>query len=117
MLLLGSAFFNATANTLMKAAFGGRRELLDDGVVLAAVRIVLNPWAIGGIACFGVSFVFLSAALTRVDLSVAYPVMAGVVFLLVLLVSAGYFGEALNGYRLFGIAAILSGIAVISLKG
>jgi multidrug transporter EmrE-like cation transporter len=43
--------------------------------------------------------------------------MAGMVFLLVLAVSAGYFGEPLNGYRLSGIAAILAGIAVISLRG
>ncbi|QTX31751.1 hypothetical protein KAR29_10420 [Aminithiophilus ramosus] len=117
LMLFGSAFFNATANTFMKAAFGGRTELLDGGLPASVLRILLNPWAVGGIACFGVSFVFLSAALTRVDLSLAYPVMAGMVFVLVLAVSAGYFGETVSLWRLFGIAAILGGIAVLSLKG
>ena len=117
LMLFGSAFFNATANTFMKAAFGGRTELLDGGIVSSVARILFNPWAVGGIACFGVSFVFLSAALTRVDLSLAYPVMAGMVFLLVLVVSSAHFGEVLSLWRLLGVASILTGIVILSLKG
>lgn len=90
-LLAGSAVFNASANTLMKLAFGHQKDLLDSGAVNAVLRIVLNPWAVAGVGCFGISFVFLSAALTRTDLSLAYPFMAGLVFLLVLAVSVLFF--------------------------
>jgi len=116
-LLAGSAVFNASANTLMKLAFGHQKDLLDSGAVNAVLRIVLNPWAVAGVGCFGISFVFLSAALTRTDLSLAYPFMAGLVFLLVLAVSVLFFSEQVTLWRLAGVAAILAGIWIISVKG
>lgn len=117
LLLTGSAFFNAMANTLMKHAFGHRTDLLDGGAVRAVVAIVFNPWAVAGVGCFGVSFIFLSAALTRTDLSMAYPLMSGMVFLLILAVSTLVFSEQINAWRLAGMAAILAGIWMIAVKG
>ena len=117
LLLAGSAVFTASANTLMKLAFGHQKDLLDGGAVNAVLRIVLNPWAVAGVGCFGISFVFLSAALTRTDLSLAYPFMAGLVFLLVLAVSVLFFSEQVTLWRLAGVAAILAGIWIISVKG
>lgn len=117
LLLAGSAVFNATANTFMKHAFGAQHDLLDGGAVQAVLKIILNPWAVAGVGCFGISFVFLSAALTRADLSVAYPLMAGMVFLLILAVSVFFFGEEVNIWRIAGMGAILAGIWIISVKG
>ncbi len=57
---------------------------------------------------------FMSAALSRVDLSVAYPVMSGLVFLLVLGVSAFFFSETITFMRLMGVLLILSGVFAIS---
>jgi multidrug transporter EmrE-like cation transporter len=85
--------------------------------VNAVLRIVFNPWAVAGVGCFGISFIFLSAALTRTDLSLAYPFMAGLVFLLVLGVSVIFFSEQVTLWRLAGMAAILAGIWLISVKG
>ena len=117
LLLSGSAVFNAGANTLMKLAFGRQKDLLDEGAMRAVLRIVLNPWAIVGVGFFGISFIFLSAALTRTDLSLAYPFMAGLVFLLVLAVSVFFFSEQVNLWRLAGMGAILAGIWILSVKG
>lgn len=116
-LLTGAAVFNASANTMMKLAFGHQKDLLDNGVVNAVLKIVLNPWAVMGVGCFGVSFIFLSAALTRTDLSLAYPFMAGLVFLLVLGVSVFFFSEQVNVWRIAGMAIILAGIWLLSTKG
>ena len=81
------------------------------------LSIVLNPWAVAGVGCFGVSFVFLSAALTRTDLSIAYPFMSGLVFLLILAVSTLFFSEQVNVWRLAGMGSILAGIWMIAVKG
>jgi len=116
-LLAGSAVFNASANTMMKLAFGHQKDLLDNGAVNAVLKIIMNPWAVAGVGCFGISFIFLSAALTRTDLSIAYPFMAGLVFLLVLGVSVLFFSEQVNLWRIAGMAAILCGIWMISVKG
>lgn len=117
LLLSGSAVFNAGANTLMKFAFGRQKDLLDDGAVRAVLRIVLNPWAVAGVGFFGISFIFLSAALTRTDLSLAYPFMSGLVFLLVLAVSVLIFSEQVTLWRLAGVGVILGGIWILSVKG
>jgi multidrug transporter EmrE-like cation transporter len=57
---------------------------------------------------------FMSAALTRVDLSVAYPVMSGLVFILVLGVSSVFFAEQITLMRLIGVFLILSGVLAIA---
>jgi len=116
-LLAGSAVFNASANTMMKHAFGHQKDLLDNGALNVVLKIITNPWAVAGVGCFGISFIFLSAALTRTDLSIAYPFMAGLVFLLVLGVSVLFFSEQVNLWRIAGMAAILCGIWMISVKG
>ncbi len=113
-LLAGSALFNAGANTLMKFAFGGREGLLDGGFLKAALAIALNPYALLSVGSFGVSFLFLSAALTRADLSVAYPVMSGLVYVLVLAVSTLLFSERVTALRIAGMAVILLGIWLVS---
>jgi multidrug transporter EmrE-like cation transporter len=116
-LLAGSAVFNALANTLMKLAFGHQKNLLDGGAFSAVLSIVSNPWAIAGVGCFGVSFIFLSASLTRTDLSMAYPFMSGLVFLLILAVSTLVFSEQVNVWRIAGMISILAGIWLIAAKG
>ncbi len=117
ILIAGSALFNATANTFMKAAFGNQKDLLDGGALNAAMRIMLNPWAVAGVGCFGISFLFLSASLSRTDLTIAYPLMAGLVFLMVFAVSALFFSESISSWRIGGAALILAGIWIISVKG
>lgn len=114
LMILGSALFNAAASSMMKTGFGHQHDLLERGLTGAVFRIITNPWAVAGVVCFGVSFVFMSAALTRVDLSVAYPVMSGLVFILVLGVSFFFFSEQLTLMRLFGVFLILSGVLAIS---
>ena len=117
LLLLGSALFNAMASTLMKFAFGRQQSLLEGGALSAVLAIVSNPLAIAGVGCFGISFVFMSAALTRTDLSMAYPLMSGLVFLLILAVSTLVFSEQVNVWRLMGMGAVLAGIWMIAVKG
>ena len=114
-MIIGSALTNAAASSMMKAGFGHRGDLMDRGAAMAVWQILTNPWAIGGVALFGVSFVFMSAALSRVDLSVAYPLMSGVVYLVVISMSVLVFGETLGLFKLIGVGAILSGVVLLSI--
>lgn len=116
-MIVGSALTNAAASSMMKAGFGHRGDLMDQGALGTVLQIVTNPWAIGGVGLFGISFVFMSAALSRVDLSVAYPLMSGIVYLVVLSVSVLVFGESLGIAKVLGVLAILSGITVLSIGG
>lgn len=115
VLLLCAAASNAAAGSVMKHAYGGR-ELLSSGVAGAAVKILFNPWILLGIGFFGVSFFFMAAALSKTELTLAYPFMSGLVYLILLFVGSVFFGEKLTLLRVAGMAFILAGIIMLSVK-
>ena len=106
-LVLTGVMLNAAAQLLLKA---GSRAITDVSFSLAntwtlAARMALNPPILGGVALYVVSVVFWILALSRVDVSIAYPML-----------SIGYIVTALAGWLLFseaGSAARVAGIAII----
>lgn len=63
---------------------------------------------------YGISFILTAKILEKVDLSIASPLMAGMSFALVLLVSALFFQESISMMKLFGLLLITLGIYFIS---
>lgn len=75
--------------------------------------LFFNPWIVSGfLAAFLASLCWM-AAMTKFDLSHAYPFM-GLSFVLVLLGSGIFFGEAITAMKLVGTALIVFGIMVAS---
>lgn len=75
------------------------------------VRLLLNPWII---AAFGAAFLASIAwmgAMTKFELSHAYPFMS-LNFVIVLLLSAWLFHEPLSATRVLGVALICAGTVV-----
>lgn len=78
---------------------------------LFLTRLLLNPWVLSGFAAaFLASFSWM-AAMTRLDLSHAYPFMSAN-FVVVLLLSAMLFNEPLTPLKVLGLALIVAGIVV-----
>lgn len=76
-------------------------------------HMLSNPWVISGFAAaFGASLTWM-AALTRLDLSRAYPFMA-LNFVIVTFVALPLFGETITPLRLIGLALIVLGLIVSS---
>jgi multidrug transporter EmrE-like cation transporter len=75
------------------------------------VRFFLNPWVITAFLAAAVAALAWVAALSRLDLSRAYPWMA-TSFIAVTLLSAWFFSESLNGWKVAGVALIVLGLAV-----
>lgn len=76
--------------------------------------LFLNPWVI---SCFAAGFLASltwMAALSRLQLSYAYPFMS-LSFLFVLLLSGIFFSETITLPKLMGIGLIMLGIAVSSI--
>lgn len=117
VILCGAIFFNALANVLIKVGMLEKSDLFDHGLLSAFFRIITNPFAFIGITSFGIAFVLYSGVLSKLDLSMAYPLMTGTGYLLVILASIFLFKEQINIYRLIGIISIIFGISMISLKG
>jgi multidrug transporter EmrE-like cation transporter len=77
---------------------------------------VLSDWHIlGGLALYGLSSIFWIIALSKTDLSYAYPFLS-LGYILVILFSYFLLHEPLSIYRIIGIACIIVGLLVIAHK-
>ncbi len=104
---------NAAANIMIKAGMNGRP--LDPGrpgELLTA--IVTNKLVAGGVILFALNVVCYAYVLSRVPLSLAYPIMTSVGFLIVVGASALLFGESLGALQIGGMVLIIVGVAMVA---
>jgi multidrug transporter EmrE-like cation transporter len=115
-LLLGGVLLNAAAQLLLKAATRSSGALVSDAGSLswqAAGALAVAPPLWAGLACYGVSVLLWLGALSRVPVSVAYP-MLSIGYVINAFLAAALFGEALSGAKLLGIALIVLGVLVLA---
>lgn len=115
-LLLGGVLLNAAAQLLLKAATRTSGVLLSDSgqVSWAAAAELLRTvplWV--GLSCYGVSVVLWLGALSRVPVSVAYP-MLSIGYVVNAFAAAALFGEALTVAKMSGILLIIVGVFVLA---
>ncbi len=60
--------------------------------------------------CYGVAFMFLTVAIRKIELSVAYTVWAGIGTTLVAIIGIFYFGEQINALKIASIALVIVGV-------
>jgi multidrug transporter EmrE-like cation transporter len=77
------------------------------------VRVVANPWVISSLCAAFLAFLFWVAAMTKFELSYAYP-FTSLAFGLVLVCSVMFFGEALTPGKIAGFVLIALGILASS---
>jgi multidrug transporter EmrE-like cation transporter len=114
-LILVGVLLNAAAQLLLKAgtnAIGiigaGQGTWLSQGTA-----VILQPFIVGGLICYVFSVAIWIAALSRVPVSVAYPMLS--IGYVVNAISAHYlFGEAFSVTKFGGIAVIIVGVWIVS---
>jgi multidrug transporter EmrE-like cation transporter len=74
-------------------------------------KLLVNPWVVSALAALLLAAVAWMAAMTKLDLSHAYP-FTSLAFVLILLASAIFFHEPVTGPKIAGIALVCLGIAV-----
>ena len=83
------------------------------GVLMLAERMVLNPPILAGLACYAISVVIWILALSRVDVSIAYP-MLSVGYIVTALAGWLLFSEAVSASRMSGICVIIVGVWLVA---
>lgn len=83
--------------------------------VLFVARLLFNPWIISALAAAFLAAVCWIGAMTRLELSQAYPFMA-LNFILVTLLAAWLFSEPIGWPKLAGLALVVLGLIVGSLR-
>jgi multidrug transporter EmrE-like cation transporter len=113
--LLGLAvLFNALANITVKWAMRGESSLFAEGLGTAVKSLATNYGLWGGIALFGLAFVLYSLVLSRINLSIAYPVMTSLGLVIISLVSILVFKEVITGVQAGGLLLIIIGVWLVS---
>ena len=77
------------------------------------LSILLSPWFIAGMACYGLSIGSWLAVLSRTEVSAAYPLLS-IGYVITAVVGYFFLGEAVNATRALGIAVICGGIILIA---
>jgi multidrug transporter EmrE-like cation transporter len=115
MLVLTGVFLNAVAQLLLKAGTNaiGHFEFHWDNALPVGLKLAANPAILGGMTCYVVSLVVWIMALSRVPVSVAYP-MLSIGYLLNAIAAWAWFGEALGAQKLLGIGFIILGVWLIA---
>ncbi len=114
-LILAGVLLNAAAQLLLKAGTNavGHFEFSAGNIVPVGLRLALEPFILGGVACYVVSLVVWIMALSRVEVSIAYPMLS--IGYVINAVAAWYlFGESLTALRLTGIGFIVVGVFLVA---
>jgi multidrug transporter EmrE-like cation transporter len=114
-LVLTGVLLNAIAQLLLKAGAGSLAgvELRPANAVLIAGRLLTSYPIISGLGCYALSVVVWILALTRVEVSVAYP-MLSLGYVVNAVAAWWLFNENLSGARVAGIAVILVGVWLVA---
>jgi small multidrug resistance pump len=113
--LASAIVFNALANILLKLGMKDAGSLGKLGLGKMIELAITNLWVWLGLASFGIAFVLYSVVLSRMKLSIAYPIMTSCGYIIVVVAALILFGEQLSLLKLTGIAIIAAGIWVISM--
>ena len=114
-LILTGVLLNAGAQLLLKAGVAPLGEL-NVGLhnLLPTTLKVLGQWPIvAGLACYVISVGVWIVGLSRVEVSLAYP-MLSLGYVVNALAAWWLFGEALGPMRLAGLMLILAGVLVMA---
>ena len=103
-LILVGVLLNAAAQLLLKAG---------TNAMPLGLRLAMEPHILAGLACYVVSVVVWIVALSRVPVSIAYP-MLSIGYVVNALAAWYLLGEAVTPMRLAGIGIIVFGVFIVA---
>lgn len=110
-LVLVSVFLGVAGQLLMKRGMLAHPDLGFD--VAGLTRAILQPYVLAGFVCYALASLTWLVVLSRVPVSVAYP-MLSLGYAAVAVLSWFLFGESMAPVKVMGILLILGGITLLS---
>lgn len=114
-LILISILFVASGQLLLKKGVMDAGELDFGNLTQTIPKLLTSPLLLLGIAIFVSSSVLWLIALSRTELSYAYPLLS-IGYALVAVLSWLFFDEKLGVLRIAGIGVIIIGISLMSME-
>ncbi|GAB2180507.1 SMR family transporter [Denitratisoma sp. agr-D3] len=115
ILILTGVLLNAAAQLLLKAGTNavGHFDFHLENILPIGMKIAFQPFIMGGMACYAVSLVVWIMALSRVPVSIAYP-MLSIGYVVNAIIAHYWFGEALAMQKVLGIGFIIIGVVLVA---
>jgi len=114
--IFGTIFFTVYGQIVLKWRINGIGQALPESMgdkIIFLFKILFDPWVFSGFAAAFVASFFWMAAMTKFDISYAYPFMSSA-FVLVFLLSVILFHEPVTWQKIVGLILIVAGIIVTS---
>ena len=114
-LIMIGVLLNAAAQLLLKAGTNsvGGFAFSRENILPVGWQLATEPHIIAGMSCYVFSVVVWVLALSRVEVSIAYP-MLSIGYLLNAIAAWYLFGEAVSVTRLVGIGVIILGVFIVA---
>jgi len=111
--ILGTIVFTLYGQIIIKWQVSNAGAFPEDtaGKIWFLLRLTLNPWVISSLVCAFLAFICWIVAMTKFDLSYAYPFMS-LSFVFILVFSAILFHEPLTVPKVLGVILIMAGIMI-----
>ena len=114
-LVIFGVLLNAAAQLLLKAGTRtiGQFEFSIGNIFPIGLAMATNPHIFAGLSCYVISVVVWIMALSRVEVSLAYP-MLSLGYVVNAFLAYWLFGEAVTAMRIAGIMVIIVGVAMVA---
>jgi multidrug transporter EmrE-like cation transporter len=112
IILILAITFNAIANILMKV--GMLKEKPASNLMIFFTDMLLNPVLIAGMICFALGLAAYCYVLTKLNLSIAYPIMTSVGYVIVIIASWLFLKETITVVQVAGFAFIIAGVWMVA---
>lgn len=113
--IFGTIFFTVYGQLIIKWRVSLKDEmpLMFTDKLVFILNCVIDPYVLSGLLSAFIASMFWIAAMTKFELSFAYPFMS-FSFVLVFLLSILFFGESITIGRIVGLLLIIAGIFISS---
>jgi len=114
-LIFIGVMLNVAAQLLIKAGTNsiGYFEFSQNNILPIGWKLATEPHIISAIACYALSVVIWILALSRVQVSIAYPLLS-MGYVVNAAAAWWFFNEAFNPAKVVGIGVIILGVIIIS---
>ena len=114
-LLLTGVLLNAAAQLFLKA---GTRQIGEfafsaDNIIPVGWQLATQPFILAGVCCYVVSLIVWILGLSRVPVSIAYP-MLSIGYVISAMAAWWLFGETLTAQKMAGIGFIIIGVFLVA---
>lgn len=113
--IFGTIFFTVYGQIVLKWRINGVGSLPEglNEKIFFLIKLLFDPWIFSGFFAAFIASFFWMAAMTKFDISYAYPFMSSA-FVLVFMMSVILFGESVTWQKSIGLILIVTGIIVTS---